>query len=483
MSSLRSLAPTAALAASLLTLACGDSGGAGAEASLSEGTDTDVDSEPDPTDPPPAVPPTTGDSDVGTGSSGTMGQGESTGETTGEPACDPTSLVVVERDYLGLGGAVTDEVLPACSEHRWYVALPDESSWQVRLTRKTGPGPLRATIAYPDEPGELVWQAGLAPPLVSGEQPAEAIFAVPRSGEFAVHVRSDSPLDPTAYDLEFVCAIGCERETTRFPIVLVHGWTGFEAIGPITYFYGVFDDLLGLGYPVEVAILDPYNSSIVRSGQLAEQVSEFLVGQRARKVDLLGHSQGGIDSRAVVATHGYGDRVSALVTIASPHRGTYITDLALGLAPGSVEAALGFLLNFVGAVSAQQKSDAEASFYSLSEHYMQDEFNPMNPDDERVKYISYTGRTCDAATLLIPGNGCDDLVDPLIGWGYTLLQLARGNNDGLVTVESAKWGDYRGEMIADHIDEVGQLLGVTDLKFDHREFYRGLARDLAAEEH
>ena len=38
-----------------------------------------------------------------------------------------------------------------------------------------------------------MWQAGLAPPLVSGEQPAEAIFAVPRSGEFAVHVLSDSP--------------------------------------------------------------------------------------------------------------------------------------------------------------------------------------------------------------------------------------------------------------------------------------------------
>nr|WP_276603188.1 triacylglycerol lipase [Nannocystis pusilla] len=448
---------------------------------MSEGTDSDVPGS-DATDGPPDAPPTT--TGTGTGDDGSGGHGQTTGTTTtGEPACDPNQWTLVERDYLGVGEDVKGETLPACSEHRWYVAFPDESSWQIRLTRTDGAGPLRATVAYPDEPGALVWQAALAPPLVSGEAPAEAIFAVPRSGEFAVHVRSDSPDAPSDYNLEFVCSIGCGRETTRFPIVLVHGWTGFEAIGPITYFYGVTAELESLGFPVEVAVLDPYNSTTVRSGQLAEQLDEFLVAQRARKLDLLGHSQGGIDSRAVVASHGYGDRVSAVVTIASPHRGTYITDLALGLAPGGVEAALGFLLNFVGAVSAQQKSDAEASFYSLSEHYMQDEFNPSNPDDPRVKYISYTGRTCDAAGFLIPGNHCQDLVDPLISLGYTVLQLARGDNDGLVTVESAQWGDYRGEMIADHIDEVGQLLGVTDVKFDHLEFYRELARDLFAEEH
>jgi hypothetical protein len=114
---------------------------------------------------------------------------------------------------------------------------------------------------------------------------------------------------------------------------------------------------------------------------------------------------------------------------------------------------------------------------------MQDEFNPANPDDPRVEYISYTGRTCDALAFLDPENDCQDLVDPLIGWSWTILQNARGANDGLVTVESAKWGDYRGEMIADHIDEVGQILGITDPKFDHLEFYRDRARELAQGQH
>jgi hypothetical protein len=112
---------------------------------------------------------------------------------------------------------------------------------------------------------------------------------------------------------------------------------------------------------------------------------------------------------------------------------------------------------------------------------MQGEFNPQNPDDPRVQYISYTGRTCDALDFLDPKNDCQDLVDPLIGWSWTSSSIARGPNDGLVTVDSAKWGDYRGEMIADHIDEVGQILGITDPKFDHLEFYRARARELAAD--
>lgn len=464
--------PVRRLALVLALAACGDpvAPGTAGDGDLSGSTTAPV----DPTTDAPAT--TTGD-DPG----GTMGQGESA--STGAAACDPAALALAERAFVPRGESIGAAELAPCSEDRWYVALPSESSWQLRLTKTAGPGALHATVAYPDEPPPDVWQAGLAPPLVSGQAPAQAIFAVPRSGEFAIHVRSDMPDEPSTYDLELTCVLGCERETTRFPVVFVHGWTGFEAIGPITYFYGIAVQLEELGFPLEIAVLDPYNHTLVRSGQLGDQIDDFLLFNRARKVDLIGHSQGGVDSRAVVSTHGYGDRVSAVVTIASPHRGTYITDLALGLAPGPIEDALGLLLNFVGAVTAQQKSDAIESFHSLSEAYMQGTFNPNNPDDPRVKYISYTGRTCDALGFLDPDKNCLDLVHPLIGWGYTLLDGARGDNDGLVTVESAKWGEYRGEMIADHLNEVGQLAGVTDPKFDHYQWYKQLVRDLAAEQH
>ena len=459
-----------------LLAGCGD-----APAPGDDGSDTQP---PATTGPATSGPATTGTpTDTGEVDTGEAGSGGGEGDdSTGVAACDPDAVPVHERGFIPRGESRSDVVLPACSEDRWYFAAASESTVEVTLRRRDG-GPLAAAIAYPDEPLANVWGAALLEPFVSAEQPASVIFPVPRSGEFAIHVRAEDIDTAASYDLEIRCILGCERETTRFPIVLVHGWTGFEAIGPLTYFYNVVVTLEQLGYPLAVAVLDPYNHTSVRSGQLAEQIDETLTLWRARKVDLLGHSQGGIDSRAAVSSHARGDVVSVVLTVASPHRGTYLTDVALGLAPGAAEQLVGGLLNFIGAVTAQQKSDALASFYSLSEQHMQGEFNPQNPDDPRVKYISYTGRTCDSLAYLDPENNCQELCDPLIAWAYRMLKDTRGDNDGLVTLESAKWGEYRGEMIADHIDEVGQIAGITDLKFDHLAFYRDRARDLAAEQH
>ena len=429
-----------------------------------------------------AVDPTTGASPTtATADDGESGSGTGDG-TTGAPACDPANLELAERGFIPRGETRLGVQLERCGEHRWYFAAPSESTVEVKLTRTDGTSST-AVIAYPDEHPSDVWDTALTSPIASDPLPAGTIFAVPRSGEFALHVRSDDPELAAGYDLEIRCILGCERETTRFPVVFVHGWTGFEKIGPLTYFYGVAVMIEALGFPHKIAVLDPYNHTKIRGAQLTPQIDATLATWRARKVNLLGHSQGGIDSRYAISTLGYGDRVSALMTIASPHRGTYVTDLALGLAPGAVEDVVGLLLNFVGAFSSQEKSDAMASFYSLSEEHMQNEFNPANPDDPRVQYISYTGRTCSATDFLDGEKNCQDLVDPLIGWSHAILAINRGANDGLVTVESAKWGDYRGEMIADHIDEVGQILGLTDPKFDHIAFYRDRVRELAAEQH
>lgn len=462
--------PLAARIASLALLlaACGDPPDPGDDGDSSGAASTG------------APEPTTGAPEPGD-SSGEAGSGEA-GATTGEPLACPLPEAIVERGYFTIADAPTAIELTDCGEDRWYFAAASESTVEITLTRTAG-APLTAIVAYPDDPPGLAWSRTIVTPATSDALPAKILLPVPRSGEFALHVDADADDADATYDLSIRCVLGCERETTRFPIVLVHGWTGWDAVGPLEYFYNVADELTDLGYPVHVVRLDPYNHTDVRAAQLGDEIDLVLPQWRARKVDLIGHSQGGIDGRGVIGTYGYGDRVSALISIGSPHRGTFIADAALGLAPGPVEDVAGLLLNFLGAVTAQEQSDAIASFESLSEAHMVGEFNPMNPDDERVQYISYTGRTCDALDFLDPEMNCQDLVDPLIGWGYDILKLSRGPNDGLVTVDSARWGDYRGEMIADHIDEVGQVLGITDPKFDHLEFYRARARELAGEQH
>ena len=55
-------------------------------------------------------------------------------------------------------------------------------------------------------------------------------------------------------------------------------------------------------------------------------------------------------------------------------------------------------------------------------------------------------------------------------------------NDGMVRVESAKWGTFHGCIPADHLDEVGYEKEGPDPRtgFDHLAFYRDVAAGLRA---
>jgi len=220
-----------------------------------------------------------------------------TGADTDEPQCDLSMPELVEQAFVRPGESHDDVALSACEHHVWWVSAGKGAETTISIAASQA---VDVAISYPDDPNfvSTITSATLY-------QPGTVKFASPRSGEFAVVVRAQNPSgDPELvvdYDLAVACTNSCERETTRFPIVMVHGWTGFENIGPLTYYYKVQADLEGLSYPLAIAILDPYNSVEVRGEQLAAFVAVTLKSQRARKVNFIGHSQGGIDARYVAA--------------------------------------------------------------------------------------------------------------------------------------------------------------------------------------
>ena len=445
-------------------------------------TTTACGSEDDPTASSSGATETTGDpasstnSETGTASgteTSASGTDPETGtETTGEPSCDLDDPQLVDQAYLAWNEGAEGVELSACDHHVWWVSAANGTELTLDIAADAA---VEVAISYPDEPS-------FTETLVSDTlyDPGSLSFTSVRSGEFAVVVRALNPAaDPELvldYDIEVSCTNQCGRETTRFPLVMVHGWTGFENIGPLTYFFNVQDDLEDLGYPIAIAVLDPYNSVDIRGEQLKDFVATVLANQRARKVNLLGHSQGGIDSRYVAAEGGggYGDRVGAVITLGTPHYGTPFTDIALGLIPGPTEPVLAFLFNFLGAAQDQQ-SDVLASLETLSETFMQEEFNVLYVDDPRVKYYSWMGETC------VGGLGCQDILDPLLVFSYETIFAEAGANDGLVPESSAMWGEYLGLIPADHIDQIGQIAGVTGLNYDHIEFFRDNARMLRDE--
>lgn len=247
---------------------------------------------------------------------------------------------------------------------------------------------------------------------------------------------------------------------TRHPIVLVHGIAGWAQVGRWAYFYGVPQRLRGLRQEVLVVQLNPLHSILVRAGELAHQIQTAYPDPLVR-VNIIAHSMGGLDARAAIVHYGLAPRVASLTTICTPHRGSAVADVAVGRLSGNVQQSIDLLLNRVGL-------DWSAVIDLTSDH-LRLSFNPATPDDGRVYYQSYAARS---DPFNLAGNRMQAFLWP--GWFISVAH--GGDNDGLVSVDSARWGAYRGELPTDHGGAVGQLPGKSP--FDHLRFYEDLARDL-----
>lgn len=87
------------------------------------------------------------------------------------------------------------------------------------------------------------------------------------------------------------------------------------------------------------------------------------------------------------------------------------------------------------------------AYGNLTTHFMQGTFNPSTPDDPNVKYLSVAGRT-NKMSVLHPLWFPKLILDAAAERGYAEERGKSGKeyegNDGLVSVSSAKWGEWLG---------------------------------------
>lgn len=283
------------------------------------------------------------------------------------------------------------------------------------------------------------------------------------------------------------------RRGPPYPVVFHHGFAGFRDIGPINYYFNVARDLRARGERVYEAEVTPFDSPASRALQLSRYVDRVLEESNSQKVILIAHSQGGLDSRHMISSLGYGDRVAALVTISTPHRGTRVADTVLGFVPGATQSFINAIATLFAWTynEARERMDINAALLGLSEREAT-AFNRANPNDPRVRYWSYAGRSHLRTGVAVCGGAryeneplrVDSTTLPLAPFAALLEGLDPVNNvnDGLVTVESARWGEFQGCIPADHMDEVGQIAhtGPIASGFDHIAFYRKIVSDLRA---
>ena len=291
-----------------------------------------------------------------------------------------------------------------------------------------------------------------------------------------------------------------KRRGPPYPIVLAHGiigWDSFAGLEFATYFYGVKAHLEALGHVVETPAIDPLNDSTYRGKQLLAHVEALLARTGSAKVNLIAHSQGGLDARVVAALRP--DLVASVVTLSTPHRGTLLADIALGLAPTPFgEAAVDELAKLLLGGLYAQVTDETSLTRALGDFTTTGSaaFNARYPDAPGVYYASVAGRSASHAT----DGDCraddpqpftqrfDDTLDlldiPLLGSALILSGgLDNYASDGITRVRDARWGRFWGCVPADHFDEIGQILGDPPglgNDWDHRSFYADVAAKLRA---
>jgi triacylglycerol lipase len=109
------------------------------------------------------------------------------------------------------------------------------------------------------------------------------------------------------------------------PVLLVHGYMCNRGI-----WWWISRKLAARGFPVATVNLEPPRGDIEDfADQLHRRIESLCASTGAAKVALVSHSMGGLVARAYLRKHGTA-RVARLVTLAAPHRGTWLAYYGIG---------------------------------------------------------------------------------------------------------------------------------------------------------
>jgi triacylglycerol lipase len=258
---------------------------------------------------------------------------------------------------------------------------------------------------------------------------------------------------------------------TRYPIVLCHGMGGFKALfGVLEYFYGIESTLRDAGAEVYITEVPPFDLTETRGEALLAQIEDIVARTGYEKVNLIGHSHGGLDARYVAAVRP--DLVASVTAIGSPHTGAELASvLRSHLREGGLSAGvasffadgLGILLSLLSGHPTAQ--DSAAALDSLTSEGMR-AFNASYPaglptrrcgegaaEENGVRYYSWSG-----TGILTSALDLSDLPFELSSRVYSEA------NDGLVGACSSHLGQViRDDYRMNHLDQVNQLFGFTAL--------------------
>ena len=257
---------------------------------------------------------------------------------------------------------------------------------------------------------------------------------------------------------------------TKYPILMVHG-VFFRDFRYLNYWGRIPRELKRNGATVYYG-QQQSAAAVEDSGkELAARIREILEETGCEKVNIIAHSKGGLDSRAAIAHCGMAPYVATLTTINTPHRGCIYAEYLLNKVPEAARQKVAAAYNAALKRLGDENPDFLAAVTDLTESACLAR-NETTPDMPGVVYESVMSYCKKAQHGKFPLNVT-----------YPIVKHFDGKNDGLVFVESAKWGTEftlleperkRGITHGDVVDLNRQNIP----GFDVRELYVNLVADL-----
>jgi triacylglycerol lipase len=228
------------------------------------------------------------------------------------------------------------------------------------------------------------------------------------------------------------------RQTDMTPIVLHHGLFGFGELRfgkfKLAYYNGIDLAFEKRGHPIIVPHVHPTGSIERRARELKSIIRRQLkiIGRPKDRVVIFAHSMGGLDARYMITKLAMAPYVSALVTISTPHHGSAYADWCLK----NLHRVRGLqVMRFLGL-------DVDACGDLTIESCAR--FNEKIKDSPDVEYYS------------ISASRPWHRIAPFFYHSHKVIADAQGPNDGLVSVDSAQWGEHLATWPADHLHVVNR---------------------------
>lgn len=266
-------------------------------------------------------------------------------------------------------------------------------------------------------------------------------------------------------DATRICSQIC---ATKYPLLLVHGVL-FRDLRYFNYWGRIPRALIQNGAKVYYGNQEAVGTIEYNGQDIARRIEEILGETGCEKVNIIAHSKGGLDARYAVTCLGMADKVASLTTVCTPHRGCRFVDKACRLPEGLYQ----FVARQVNRVF-RRLGDKNPDFYHATRQFAtaaSEDFNRNTPDMPQVYYQSYAAKMAKGSS------------DRLLSIPYHLIRPLEGDNDGLVSVTSAVWGNYRG-LLASSTKRGVSHGDMIDLKredfkgFDVREVYIQMVAEL-----